>query len=81
MAVLERQVHRFEAELLAAQARAAIERSDFETAATNLDALHARRRARSLAMARLMAHWSPALLSRAYGFRRTRRVLGAHLPS
>lgn len=81
LAVIDRQVHRFEVALLGAQARAAIERSDFETAATNLDALHARRPGALLAMARLMAHWSPTLLTRAYGFRRTRRVLGAHLPS
>ena len=81
LAVIDRQVHRFEVALLGAQARAAIEQSDFETAATNLDALHARRPGALLAMARLMAHWSPVLLSRAYGFRRTRRALGAHLPS
>jgi glycosyltransferase involved in cell wall biosynthesis len=81
LAALDRQVRRFELALLGAQARAAIERSDFETAATNLDAMHARCPGALLAMARLMAHWSPVLLSRAYGFRRTRRVLGAHLPS
>jgi glycosyltransferase involved in cell wall biosynthesis len=78
-ATLERQVHRFELELLAAEARAAIERADFETAATNLDALHARRPGTAVALARLMAHWTPSLLSRAYSLRRARRALGVRL--
>jgi glycosyltransferase involved in cell wall biosynthesis len=81
LTAIDRQVHRFELALLGAQARAAIERSDYASAATNLDALHARRPGPLLAMARLMAHWSPALLARAYGLRRTRRMLGANLPS
>jgi len=81
LAAIDRQVHRFELELLGAQARAAIEEADFASAATTLDALHARRPGALLLMARLMAHWSPALLARAYGLRRTRRLLGANLPS
>ena len=69
-AILDRQVARFETELLAAQARAALERSDFAGVATSLDALHARRPGAALAVARLMAHWTPSLLLRAYRLRR-----------
>ena len=78
-AVLDRQVQRFEVELLAAEARSAIERADFESAAANLAALHARRPRAAVALARLMVHWTPSLLSRIYGFRRARHALGARL--
>jgi glycosyltransferase involved in cell wall biosynthesis len=78
-AILDRQVQRFEIELLAAEARSAIERADFQTAAINLDALHARRPGAAIALARLMVHWTPSLLSRAYGLRRTRHAIGARL--
>ena len=43
MAILERQISRFEAELLAAEARLALEIADFEAAREHLGALHARR--------------------------------------
>jgi glycosyltransferase involved in cell wall biosynthesis len=80
-AILDRQVQRFEVELLAAEARAAIERGDFQTAAMNLDALHARRPRTAVRIARLLVHWTPSLLSRAYGLRRARHAFGARLPS
>jgi glycosyltransferase involved in cell wall biosynthesis len=79
LAILDRQVRRFEIDLLAAEARAAIERADFETAAANLDALHARKPTSAITVARLMAHWAPSLLSRAYNLRRARHALGARL--
>jgi glycosyltransferase involved in cell wall biosynthesis len=78
-AILDRQVQRFEVELLAAEARSAIERSDFRTAAANLDALHARRPGAKVAVARLLVHWAPSLLSRAYTLRRVRHAVGARL--
>jgi glycosyltransferase involved in cell wall biosynthesis len=78
-AILDRQVQRFEVELLAAEARSAIEREDFQAAAMNLDALHARRPRAAVALARVMVRWAPSLLSRAYGLRRTRHAVGARL--
>jgi len=73
-AVLGRQIARFETELLAAEAKAAIETGRFTDAAERLDALHARRPEIAIGIARLMAHWTPALLSRAYTFRRSRQL-------
>jgi glycosyltransferase involved in cell wall biosynthesis len=78
-AILDRQVQRFEVELLTAEARSAIEGEDFPAAATNLDALYARRPRAVVALARLMVYWAPSLLSRAYGLRRARHALGARL--
>ena len=78
-AILDRQVQRFEVELLAAEARSAIERADFRTAALNLDALHARRPGAKVALARLLVHWAPSLLSRAYNLRRARHALRARI--
>lgn len=78
-AILDRQVQRFEVELLAAEARSAIERADFRTAAINLDALHARRPGAKVAVARLLVHWAPSLLLRAYNLRRGRPTMGARL--
>jgi glycosyltransferase involved in cell wall biosynthesis len=73
-AILDRQVGRFEAELLAAQAKHAIEAGRFGEAAAFLDALHERRPALSIAIARLMARWTPGMLSRAYTLRRSRQL-------
>jgi glycosyltransferase involved in cell wall biosynthesis len=78
-AILDRQVQRFEVELLAAEARSAIEGEDFPAAAINLDALYARRPRAVVALARLMVYWAPSLLSRAYGLRRARHAVGARL--
>lgn len=71
-AVLEQQVDRFQIQLLAAQARSAIVAGRFGDAADALDALHARRPGVGVGLARVMAHWTPALLSRAYTLRRSR---------
>jgi glycosyltransferase involved in cell wall biosynthesis len=72
-AILERQVERFEQQLLRSEARSAIESSDFRRAASRLDALHARCPDVSIAIARLMAQWTPSLLARAYKIRRCRQ--------
>jgi len=62
MSILEQQIARFEAELLAAEARLALELADFEIAREHLDALHARRGGAALGLARLLARWSPRML-------------------
>jgi glycosyltransferase involved in cell wall biosynthesis len=64
MAILEQQVMRFETELLAAEARLAIEIADFEAAREHLGALHARRGGAALGVARLLARWAPRTLKR-----------------
>jgi glycosyltransferase involved in cell wall biosynthesis len=62
LAVLEAQTTRFEAELLAAEAGMALDASDFEAARAHLSALHARRGGAALAIARVLARWSPRVL-------------------
>jgi glycosyltransferase involved in cell wall biosynthesis len=72
MAILERQISRFETELLAAEARLAIEIADFEAAREHLGALHARRGGAALGLARLLARWSPKTLKRVLRLRKPR---------
>ena len=72
MAILERQIARFETELLAAEARLAIEIADFEAAREHLGALHARRGGAALGLARLLARWSPKTLKRVLRLRKPR---------
>jgi len=72
MAILERQISRFETELLAAEARLALEIADFEAAREHLGALHARRGGAALGIARLLARWSPKTLKRMLRFRKPR---------
>ena len=67
---LERQVGRFETELLASEARAALETGDYSAAARHLDALGARRPAMALSIARLMARRAPGVLAWLYRARR-----------
>lgn len=64
MAILDRQVSRFETEMLAAEARLALEIADFEAAREHLGALHARRGGAALGVARLLARWAPKTLKR-----------------
>jgi len=71
--VLQRQVTRFEAELLAAEARLALEIADFEAAQEYLGALHARRGGLSLRLAQFLARWAPNLLQRALRHKKPRR--------
>lgn len=70
MATLDRQISRFEAEWIAAEARLAIEIADFEAARQHLGALHARRGGTALVVARLLARWAPRTLTRMIRFKR-----------
>jgi glycosyltransferase involved in cell wall biosynthesis len=70
---LEAQVSRFRAELLAAEAKAAIAAGDARTATAHLDELYAMRGGAAVGVAALMARWTPGLLARAYQLRRGRQ--------
>jgi glycosyltransferase involved in cell wall biosynthesis len=70
MSILDRQIKRFEAEWIAAEARLAIELDDFEAARQHLGALHARRGGAALGVARLLARWAPKTLTRMIRFKR-----------
>jgi len=72
MAILQKQISRFEAELLAAEARLALEIADFEAAQEYLGALHARRGGASLRFAQFLARWAPNMLKRALRYKRPR---------
>ena len=72
LAILDRQMTRFETERVAAEARLAIETGDFATASHLLVTLHARRGGGFLRIAALMARWTPTLLSTLYNVRRAR---------
>ena len=76
MAILDRQISRFEAEWLTAEARLALELADFEAAREHLSALHARRGGAALGIARFLARWSPKTLKRVIRVKRA-----ATLPS
>jgi glycosyltransferase involved in cell wall biosynthesis len=68
--VLERQISRFESELLASEARDALETGDYRSAARHLDALGVGSPPPALRLARAMARWTPGLLARLYRARR-----------
>lgn len=72
MAILQRQITRFESELLAAEARLALEIADFEAAQEYLGALHARRGGASLRFAHFLSRWAPNVLKRAIRYKRPR---------
>ena len=72
LALLDRQVDRFETELLAAEARAAIEAGDHATAAARLSELRRRRPGTALSVAEALARWAPGLLPMLYRARRAR---------
>jgi glycosyltransferase involved in cell wall biosynthesis len=76
--ILERQIARFETDLIAAEARAAIESGDYRSAAKHLDALGLRRPSTSLAVARGLARWTPGLLAWLYRTRRAHLARMAH---
>lgn len=71
---LDRQVERFSMDLLTAEACAAIEAGDRETAATRIADLRRLRPGTVLALAELLARWAPRLLPMLYRARRTRRI-------
>ncbi|HET7694289.1 MAG TPA: glycosyltransferase [Vicinamibacterales bacterium] len=75
LAILEQQVSRFETELLAAEARLAIEIADFEAAREHLGALHARRGGAALGLAHFMARWAPGTLKRVLRFKKPRATV------
>ena len=77
VAILEQQVSRFETELLAAEARLAIEIADFEAAREHLGALHARRGGAALGLAHFMARWAPGTLKRMLRLKRPRSTVSA----
>jgi glycosyltransferase involved in cell wall biosynthesis len=70
LAILDRQVARFERELLAARARLALRKGEPQAAADHLSALSASGGGPILRVASFMARRAPRLLSRAYQLRR-----------
>ena len=72
MTILRQQITRFEAELLAAEARLALELADFAAAQEYLGALHARRGGVWLRVAHLLSRFAPWMLKRALRFKRPR---------
>lgn len=79
--ILELQIKRFEAELLAAEARLAMENRDFTSAKEHIEALRERRGGPVLGVARVMARWTPRLLWKAYQLRRSRQSAHPQVPS
>lgn len=75
--LLDRRVQQFEEDLLAAEAREALDQQDFPSATRHLSALRERRGGTMLGLAKVMANWTPRLLWRAYQLRRSRQ--SAHL--
>ena len=72
MVILQQQISRFEAELLAAEARLALEIADFEAARDYLGALHARRGGAALGLAHFLARWAPNMLKRVVRLKKPR---------
>lgn len=72
MAILDRQISRFETEYLVAEARLALEIADFEAARGHLGELHARRGGAALGVARFLARWAPGILKRMIRLKRAR---------
>ena len=71
-AILDRQVARFEGELVGAEARAALETGDPAAIQESMAALHTLRGGALLGAACVVARWTPGLLTRAYQLRRAR---------
>jgi len=74
--IVERQITRFNRELLAAQARQALTAGDVASAADHLSALYARGGGPAIAVASFMARRMPRLLVRAYRLRRAYLAAG-----
>lgn len=77
LAILDRQLTRFETERIAGEARASIEAGDFRAAGDHLQALHQRRGGATIRAAGLMARWAPRLLSIVYSIHRMRLASGS----
>ena len=71
--ILERQMARFQRELLAAQARDALNAGDVDVAGDHLSAMYRHSGGAIVKLASVMARWTPKLLSRAYQRRRARQ--------
>jgi hypothetical protein len=78
MAILDRQMTRFETDLMASDARAALESGDYASAVEHLKALGGRRPSASLTVARNLARWTPGLLAWLYRTRRARLERAAY---
>ena len=74
IAAIDVQVVRFQRELLAAEARAAIRARNSAATGSSLAALHAAEGGVKLGLARFMARWTPGLLWKAYQLRRSRQA-------
>jgi glycosyltransferase involved in cell wall biosynthesis len=72
--ILDDRVQQFEGDLVAAEAREAIDQQDFPTATRHLAVLRERRGGATVQVAKLLAQWSPSLLWRAYQIRRRRHA-------
>jgi Glycosyl transferase family 2 len=77
-AVLEAQIQRFETELVASQARTALETGDYGSVARHLAALEALRPGLAVTLARAMARVTPRLLAWLYRARRAHMARAAH---
>jgi glycosyltransferase involved in cell wall biosynthesis len=71
--ILDAQVARFRRELLAAEAKAALDAGHGDLAATHLSALYDHGGGAAVKLASVVARWAPRLLSRVYQIRRTRQ--------
>ena len=71
--ILDLQIKRFEAELIAAEARHAMDTRDFTSAKERIAELTDRRGGAKLGLVKMMSRWTPGLLWRAYQMRRNRQ--------
>jgi glycosyltransferase involved in cell wall biosynthesis len=76
--LLDDRVQRFEADLIAAEARDAINQKDFPSVGRHISALRERRGGAKLSVVMLLARWMPGLLWRAYQIRRKGQAAAPH---
>lgn len=72
--IMDAQIRRFEGDLMAAEAREAIDKRDFTSAREHLAALGSHRGGPMLGLVKMMARWTPGLLWKAYQIRRSRQA-------
>ena len=78
--ILDLQIKRFEAELIAAEARHAMDSKDFTSAKERIAELNHRRGGAKLGLVKMMSRWTPGLLWKAYQMRRNRQQTPAGVP-
>ena len=78
--ILDLQIKRFEAELIAAEARHAMDTRDFTSAKERIAVLNDVRGGAKLGLVKMMSRWTPGLLWRAYQMRRNRQQTPADVP-